>query len=103
MGFTVPHPVKTARANLPPLYSFSGNGDRGEEEMEEEVVRVVAALTYDVGWSFVPFLAAGLRIVPLSVMHGEDLVCYGYASTLWGTGGDGKCDDIDKEKGNGEQ
>ena len=73
------------------------------EEEEEEVVRAVVALTYDVIWSFVTFLATGLRMLPLPVMHGEDLVCYGYAFTLWGTGGDGKGDDIDKEKGNGEQ
>ena len=84
MGFTVPHPVKTARVDLPPLSSFSVNGDGGEEEMDDEevVVRTVAALTYDVVWPFVPFLAAGLRMVTLPVMYGEDLVCYGYAFTL---------------------
>ncbi len=31
---------------------------------------------------FQPFVAAGLRMFPLPVMHGEDLVCNGYAFSL---------------------
>ncbi len=46
------------------------------------IQRHVSKLDFRVVESFVPFVAAGLRMIPLPVMHGEDLVCNGYAFTL---------------------
>ena len=46
--------------------------------------RHVSKLEFCVVESFRPFVAAGLRMIPLPVMHGEDLVCNGYAFTLNG-------------------
>jgi len=57
------------------------------EEKKSEVnmlKRHVASLTYNIIEPFKPFVAAGLRMVPLPVMHGEDLVCLGFAFTLRG-------------------
>jgi phosphoribosyl 1,2-cyclic phosphodiesterase len=49
-----------------------------------KVVRAVASLQYQLieQFGFQPFVAAGLRMVPLPVMHGEDLVCLGFAFTV---------------------
>lgn len=44
--------------------------------------RHVSRLDFCVVQSFQPFVAAGLRMIPLPVMHGEDLVCNGYAFSL---------------------
>ena len=44
--------------------------------------RHVSKLDFCVVQSFQPFVAAGLRMIPLPVMHGEDLVCNGYAFSL---------------------
>ena len=44
--------------------------------------RHVSRLDFCVVQSFQPFVAAGLRMFPLPVMHGEDLVCNGYAFSL---------------------
>ena len=46
------------------------------------VQRHVSKLDFCVVQSFQPFIAAGLRMFPLPVMHGEDLVCNGYAFSL---------------------
>jgi len=46
------------------------------------IQRHVSKLDFRVVESFVPFVAAGLRMIPLPVMHGEDLVCNGYAFAL---------------------
>ena len=46
------------------------------------VRRHVSKLDFCVVQSFQPFVAAGLRMFPLPVMHGEDLVCNGYAFSL---------------------
>ena len=47
-----------------------------------KIKRHVSKLDFRVVESFQPFVAAGLRMVPLPVMHGEDLVCNGYAFSL---------------------
>lgn len=49
-----------------------------------KVKRHVSKLDFNVVESFNPFFAAGLRMIPLPVMHGEDLVCNGYAFSLKG-------------------
>ena len=46
------------------------------------VKRHVSKLDFHVVESFKPFIAAGLRMIPLPVMHGEDLICNGYAFSL---------------------
>ncbi|KAL7533834.1 hypothetical protein ACHAXR_005471 [Thalassiosira sp. AJA248-18] len=48
----------------------------------EKVQRFVSKIDWNVVQSFKPFVAAGLRMVPLPVMHGEDLVCNGYSFSL---------------------
>lgn len=48
------------------------------------IQRHVSKLDFCAVESFEPFVAAGLRMIPLPVMHGEDLVCNGYAFTLDG-------------------
>ncbi|KAL3761674.1 hypothetical protein ACHAW5_002654 [Stephanodiscus triporus] len=49
------------------------------------VHRHVSKLDFCVVQSFQPFLAAGLRMIPLPVMHGEDLIANGYAFSLDGS------------------
>eukprot|EP00804_Cyclotella_cryptica_P001926 CCRYP_007359-RA/>CCRYP_007359-RA protein AED:0.03 eAED:0.03 QI:134/1/1/1/0/0.5/2/92/434 len=49
-----------------------------------KVKRHVSKLDFRVVENFTPFVAAGLRMIPLPVMHGEDLVCNGYAFSLDG-------------------
>ena len=51
------------------------------------VRRHVSKLDFCVVNSFQPFLASGLKMIPLPVMHGEDLVCNGYAFSLNGSKG----------------
>ena len=46
------------------------------------VERHVATLDVTVFEPFVPFVAAGLQVVPLPIMHGEDFVSYGFAFTV---------------------
>jgi phosphoribosyl 1,2-cyclic phosphodiesterase len=46
------------------------------------VQRHVASFDTQVFESFKPFDAAGLQVIPLPVMHGEDLVSYGFAFTV---------------------
>ena len=46
------------------------------------VKRHVAALNYHTIEPFEPFLAAGLKIIPLPVKHGEDMICLGFAFSL---------------------
>lgn len=49
------------------------------------VHRHVSKLDFCVVQSFQPFVAAGLRMIPLPVMHGEDLIANGYAFSLDGS------------------
>jgi hypothetical protein len=48
------------------------------------VHRHVSKLDFSVVQSFEPFIAAGLRMIPLPVKHGEDLIANGYAFSLDG-------------------
>ena len=48
------------------------------------VHRHVSKLDFCVVESFQPFVAAGLRMIPLPVKHGEDLIANGYAFSLDG-------------------
>jgi hypothetical protein len=48
------------------------------------VYRHVSKLDFSVVQGFEPFVAAGLRMIPLPVKHGEDLIANGYAFSLDG-------------------
>ena len=64
-----------------------GSGGAGEMKAPDgkTVRRFVSKLDWCVVESFKPFLAAGLRMIPLPVLHGEDLICNGYAFSLDGS------------------
>ena len=64
-----------------------GSGGAGEMKAPDgkTVRRFVSKLDWCVVESFRPFLAAGLRMIPLPVLHGEDLICNGYAFSLDGS------------------
>lgn len=47
-----------------------------------KIHRHVSKLDWQVVQHFKPFNAAGIEMIPLPVMHGEDLVCNGYAFTV---------------------
>lgn len=51
-------------------------------EASKHIKRHVASLEYNIITPFQPFLAAGLKIIPLPVMHGEDLICLGFAFSI---------------------
>jgi phosphoribosyl 1,2-cyclic phosphodiesterase len=51
------------------------------------VKRDVAALDVTIIDDYQPFDAMGLKVIPLPVWHGEDLICMGYAFTLRSSGG----------------
>jgi len=46
------------------------------------VKRAVASLDFKVVHYYKPFDAAGLKMTPLPVMHGEDFICNGYAFSI---------------------
>ena len=73
---------------------FQAHNGRVVQGGAHKVVRAVASLQYKLIEQFQPFVAAGLRMVPLPVMHGEDLVCLGFAFTVSGN-------DDDKENQSG--
>lgn len=62
-----------------------------------KVVRAVASLDFRIIEHFQPFVVAGLKMIPLPVLHGEDLICNGYAFTVRGDGKTG--DDCISERG----
>jgi len=75
-----------------PNHQANKQNEQKEDEPSQDpanekpkVVRHVASLDVNVFQSFEPFLAAGLRVIPLPVMHGEDLVSYGFAFTVGST------------------
>ena len=80
--------IKSQFFYLFPKQSSSKEGavSAGENEMPDgtKVCRHVSKLDFCVVESFRPFVAAGLRMVPLPVMHGEDLICNGYSFSLDG-------------------
>lgn len=47
-----------------------------------KIHRHVSKLDWRVVHSFKSFVAAGIEMIPLPVMHGEDLVCFGYAFSV---------------------
>ncbi|GFH53627.1 hypothetical protein CTEN210_10103 [Chaetoceros tenuissimus] len=55
---------------------------RKEKNDDKKVVRHVAALNFQTVSFFEPFYAAGLKMIPLPVKHGEDLICNGYAFSV---------------------
>ena len=46
------------------------------------VKRFVASLDFEIIHHFQPFEAGGLKMIPLPVIHGEDLICNGYAFSV---------------------
>ena len=64
------------------------NGAAGVNKTSDgkTIQRHVSKLDFCVVNSFQPFLASGLKMIPLPVMHGEDLVCNGYAFSLGSKG-----------------
>jgi len=73
------------------FYLFPKDTSSAPGEMKSKdgttVRRFVSKLDFSVVNYFKPFVAAGLRMVPLPVMHGEDLICNGYAFSLDGSNG----------------
>jgi len=73
------------------FYLFPKDTSSAPGEMKSKdgttVRRFVSKLDFSVVDYFKPFVAAGLRMVPLPVMHGEDLICNGYAFSLDGSNG----------------
>ena len=67
------------------FYLFPQNDLVAGETVSSDGIRVqryVSNLDVRVVQSFKPFVAAGLRMIPLPVKHGKDLICNGYAFTL---------------------
>ena len=73
------------------FYLFPKDTSSAPGEMKSKdgttVRRFVSKLDFSVVDYFKPFVAAGLRMVPLPVMHGEDLICNGYSFSLDGSNG----------------
>ena len=65
-----------------PFQAHDGRIVQQSSDGKAKVVRAVASLQYKLIREFQPFIAGGLRMVPLPVMHGEDLVCLGFAFTV---------------------
>ena len=68
-----------------PFQAHDGRVIQEAADGKVKVVRAVASLQYKLIEQFQPFVAAGLRMVPLPVMHGEDLVCLGFAFSVNGS------------------
>lgn len=51
-------------------------------EKTPAVKRLVAALDFQIIEPFQPFIAGGMTFIPLPVMHGEDMVCMGFAFSI---------------------
>ena len=58
-----------------------------------KVKRTVADLRYRIVRPYEPFVAAGLKMMPLPVYHGGDMICNGYAFTIRGGKNRGDGDD----------
>jgi phosphoribosyl 1,2-cyclic phosphodiesterase len=87
----VPIPVHLSQSCLDEVSSqfpwlFPNQQQPKVEEPSDKpiVVRHVAALDIKVFQSLEPFEVQGLTIVPLPVMHGEDLVSYGFTFSVGG-------------------
>lgn len=57
------------------------NGDDAKDN-KPVVKRLVASLDFQIIHHFQPFNAGGLMLIPLPVIHGEDLICNGYAFSI---------------------
>ncbi len=58
----------------------------------KKVIRHVASLDFRTIEHFQPFVVAGLKMIPLPVIHGEDFICNGYAFSIKGKSKDNKDD-----------
>lgn len=58
--------------------------DKGDtdEDKNEKVIRHIASLQFNTVFYFEPFVVAGLKMIPLPVIHGEDFICNGYAFSV---------------------
>lgn len=79
------------------VFSYLVPKELSEQEKRKEkedaskgikVVRYVASLDFQTVQFFQPFYAAGLKMIPLPVKHGEDLICNGYAFSVNGDKGE---------------
>lgn len=77
-GYLVPKELKT----LPLQQGASSEGNT------PKIIRHVAALDFQTVHYFEPFYAAGLKMIPLPVKHGEDFICNGYAFSVNGDKGE---------------
>lgn len=61
-----------------------GKGTNVQRAKNEPVVvkRLVAALDYQIIEQFKPFVAGGMKFTPIPVMHGEDMICMGFAFSI---------------------
>lgn len=59
-----------------------GNDDGAKKNILPVVERAVASLQFKIIHHFQPFIAGGLKMIPLPVMHGEDFVSNGYAFSI---------------------
>lgn len=51
-------------------------------ETSTVVKRMVAVLNYELIEQFKPFVAGGMTFTPVPVMHGEDMICMGFAFSI---------------------
>mmetsp|Transcript_21651 Transcript_21651/g.30337 ORF Transcript_21651/g.30337 Transcript_21651/m.30337 type:complete len:418 (-) Transcript_21651:75-1328(-) len=61
--------------------------ESGGHKQRPKVVRSVASLNFNEVYHYRAFFVAGLKMVPLPVMHGEDFICNGYAFSIQGSKG----------------
>lgn len=52
------------------------------KEESTGVKRMVAVLNYELIEQFKPFVAGGMTFTPVPVMHGEDMICMGFAFSI---------------------
>ncbi len=78
--------VKKTFTYLIPKHLRGGENDESPNKKKDgpKVVRHVAALDFRTVHQFKPFFAAGLKMIPLPVKHGEDFICNGYAFSVKG-------------------
>jgi len=77
-GYLVPKDMSKRKEDETNKNSSEKNGVK--------VVRAVASLDFRIIQHFQPFVVAGLKMIPLPVLHGEDLICNGYAFSVRGDG-----------------
>mmetsp|Transcript_7733 Transcript_7733/g.14588 ORF Transcript_7733/g.14588 Transcript_7733/m.14588 type:complete len:334 (+) Transcript_7733:1162-2163(+) len=65
-------------------YLVPKDNEKEEAQKKTAVRRHVASLKFHTVEWFQPFYVAGLKMIPLPVMHGEDFICNGYAFSIKG-------------------